>query len=316
MAGIKCPTCNSPSILRANGCVAPFVVEIAEYSRTLDWSTSLRECTSCGLVFFEKRYSPEVMKYLYGGYRAHSYFQVRRKWEPWYRVSLNSALEPGSEMVTDRVAFMEEIIGRKKDPATLRGIVDFGGDAGQFFPRRFNGHKYLVDISEKPLEPGVVRVQSIVEIAVEDLDLLVVAHVLEHLPDPFSELNGICAHLRSDTLVYLEVPMDLPGTKSVHRSHAYQWYLTGLRKVKWLFIAMDFFGGVLRNIRGRVPMLGVVKQSEHINYFSVESLSELANRCGLTVLEVSEDPLCRINGIRLGRLGMLCRADLDKPQHN
>lgn len=69
---------------------------------------------------------------------------------------------------------------------------------------------------------------------------------------------------------------------------------------------MDLMTGIFRNFGRRIPSFGIVKASEHINYFSNRTLRCLAGECGLAVVESAEEPDHRLNGLRLGRLGAVC----------
>ena len=50
---------------------------------------------SCGLAFFDRRYTDAEVEGIYGDYRDTKYVRIRRSWEPWYRASVNDALNPG-----------------------------------------------------------------------------------------------------------------------------------------------------------------------------------------------------------------------------
>jgi hypothetical protein len=54
----------------------------------------------------------------------------------------------------------------------------------------------------------------------------------------------------------------------------------------------------------KVPRLGIVKQSEHINFFTSSSLRALLESCGFEVTAERQDPDARVGAFRLGRLGM------------
>ena len=49
----------------------------------------------------------------------------------------------------------------------------------------------------------------------------------------------------------------------------------------------------------------MIKESEHINYFSPASLERLLGSAGLRVLAQRSEPNATMGGLRLGRLGMV-----------
>ena len=70
-------------------------------------------------------------------------------------------MEPGSEAVAERVGFVTNIVESYIQIDTLRNIVDYGGDEGQFFPPGYPGPKYVIDVSGKDLVDGVQAVSSL-----------------------------------------------------------------------------------------------------------------------------------------------------------
>jgi hypothetical protein len=71
------------------------------------------------------------------------------------------------------------------------------------------------------------------------------------------------------------------------------------------WIAADFVAGVARNFGRTVPRWGAVKQSEHINYYSTQSLQALLAGGGFRVVSTRADPTASVGGLRVGRLGAL-----------
>jgi hypothetical protein len=87
------------------------------------------------LVYFSHPFDDDTLAAMYLGYRNERYLSIRRRWKPWYSRNVNSMMEPGSEVVTERVGFVTDIIGSYIRIDTLGNIVDYGGDEGQFPPR-------------------------------------------------------------------------------------------------------------------------------------------------------------------------------------
>jgi SAM-dependent methyltransferase len=267
--------------------------------------STLRSCPDCDLVFFSHRYSDDELDAIYGDYREDQYFSVRRRWEPWYRQAVNVAFDEGSPAVLERLEFMEQVIA-KSGWESFDVVVDFGGDGGQFFPSSCRGRKILIDMSSKSLEPGIERLKDFADLDANP-DLVLICHVLEHLNDPLAVLVQARRALQSDGFLYVEVPLDLPRTHHWHAKQAYRRYLHWISGKRPLTVLADFASGVSRQLGFRIPRLGLVKESEHINYFTQRSLTTLLERAGYTVITASAEPRAQVGGLRLGRLGMLAK---------
>ena len=75
-----------------------------------------------------------------------------------------------------------------------------------------------------------------------------------------------------------------------------------------MFVLLDFVTGVYRQVFKRVPWFGIIKQSEHLNYFNVKSLRAFAEIHGLDVLYMSEpDTKYKVGRIFQGRLACVAR---------
>jgi hypothetical protein len=129
--------------------------------------------------------------------------------------------------------------------------------------------------------------------------------VLEHLVDPAALVKVIRAALADDGLFYAEVPLDRPKVRRWHAGARYRRSLDWVSATRGGWIAADFAAGVARNFGRTVPRLGAVKQSEHINYFSTQSLQALLTGGGFRVVTTRADPTASFEGMRLGRLGAL-----------
>jgi hypothetical protein len=256
------------------------------------------------LVYFSHRFDDDTLAAMYSGYRNERYLSIRRRWEPWYSRDANSATEPGSEAVAERVGFVTSIVGSYIDINSLRNIVDYGGDEGQFFPAGYSGPKYVIEVSGKDLVDGVQAASSLDELP-DRPHLVIAAHLLEHLVDPAALVKEIRAAVGDDGLFYAEVPLDRPKVRRWHAGTPYRGFLKWVSATRAGWIAADFAAGVARNFGRRVPRLGAVKQSEHINYFSAQSLQALLADGGFRVVSTQADATASVGGLRMGRLGAL-----------
>ena len=299
-----CPICGAPGIMLAHGRIAPFILQLQGDPSDAPRNTTLCRCGSCDLVYFSHRFDDETLAAMYSGYRNERYLSIRRRWEPWYSRDVNSATEPGSEAVDERIGFVTDIVGSYIDIGALRNIVDYGGDEGQFFPASYSGPKYVIEVSGKDLVDGVQAASSLEELP-DRPHLVIAAHLLEHLVDPAALVKEIRAAVADDGFFYAEVPLDRPKVRQWHAGAPYRRFLDWVSAARGSWIAADFVAGVARNFGRTVPRLGAVKQSEHINYYSTQSLQALLAGGGFRVVSTQADPTASVGGLRMGRLGAL-----------
>jgi hypothetical protein len=301
----NCLICSENGNVVAKALVAPFISSLAFNNVSI--SSTLIECSSCDFVFFSHRYAEREMEKIYSNYRGSTYTKIRKNWEPWYTEDFNDALNPGTDAVIQRVQFMERIISTIPSfESRIKTIVDVGGDAGQFFPINFAGNKFLLDVSDKEVVSGVKRVSSLSEVT-QEVDLLIAAHLLEHLPDPNLFIMQIVDGIPIDSYLYLEVPLDRPKYGKFMNSSLYESYLNFLIKHKFLFTFIDLISGIARNYNMIIPFFQLTKQSEHINYFSSSSLKVLLNRNKLEILAIESDFSSRLKLIKFGKIGVLAK---------
>ena len=297
-----CLACGANVEKIAHGVIAPWITQLSGQKEPQ--FTALLKCNTCDFRFFEKRFTDDEMAAMYSGYRNDEYYAVRNSWEPWYRRTVNDAYSDGSDHVDERVAFMTKIlISAGLDEANI--VVDFGGDEGQFFPEIKIQKRLVIDVSNKPLRNNVARVPSLEDIT-DHIDLIVAAHIAEHVNDPIDFFHNLISHLSSGSYLYVEVPMDCPSIKSYHATSNYAEILRhAVSSGKRRFIVRDFISGLARQFGLSIPKRGVVKQSEHLNYYNLKSISMILEKLGTTVMKTEATPDAKVGGLRLGRLGVL-----------
>lgn len=301
---LACPSCGVGGVVVAHAVVAPWICELADLSSPQE--SQLVDCPDCGMSYFSLRYEDEDMEHLYSHYRGSRYVEVRRQWEPWYREAINSAFEPGSAATRARVDFLETALQVACGDRPWHLMVDVGGDAGQFFPTSGSGRRVLIDPSNKPLPSGVERAAQLADLDARP-DLVMIAHVLEHLPDPRSVLNEIWSILADDGRLYVELPADRPRTSRLHTGVRFRRGLDGLARHRRPFVAADFVSGAIRQFGIPVVPLPVIKQSEHLNYFNRRSVTELLQSTGFIPEHIASDPRGKPNGLRMGLLAVVAR---------
>jgi SAM-dependent methyltransferase len=202
---------------------------------------------------------------------------------------------------------MMKILDDAPMKSQLNCAVDFGGDEGQFFPSVPIGRRIVCDVSNRPLAEGVDHISLLSELGDLEPDLVILAHVLEHLPDPLRPLRDIRRAIADDGIIYVEVPLDRFRVSRFHGSIHYQRYLEKLIRHRFPFVSLDFLSGVSRQFGLSIPRFGVVKQSEHINYFSAHSLETALTVSGFTVVSEGSDKNAKVGGLRIGCYGVAAR---------
>lgn len=258
----RCICCASEDLRRSPAILMPFVAQRAfgwePVEVTDDWGLrDIRsgmayalcnsvQCGRCGLVFLDIRFTEEEMSRLYAGYRGEDYTNLRDRYEPGYR-ERSFIIDLGATHIPEVENFLAHHV-----PARPK-ILDWGGDTGINTPFKYQAEAFhIFEISEKPTIAGAVRIGTST-IKNTDYDLIVLSHVLEHLPWPAKTLAEIGSIMRDSTVLYVETPYeDLvrlgSGAIDLHVKKRY-WH-------------------------------------EHINFFTPESLESLLKYCGMQVIEM------------------------------
>jgi hypothetical protein len=151
----------------------------------------------------------------------------------------------------------------------LDSIVDVGGDQGQFIPK-FAKVKIVQDLSDKELVPGVMRVRGLD--GIEEVDLIIYAHTLEHVANPIEEVRKL---LEKSRYVYIEVPFGLPEINKLrqNRFRFLRHFYSSFSPKRWELQAAPSSGRNVKSDR-------MLSQSEHLTFFSEKSMEVLANELG------------------------------------
>jgi hypothetical protein len=308
MAELRCLVCEQDELNTYSAILAPWIRQLCNLN--LEQTTSFLECKSCGFCSFSYRYSETEMKSIYEHYRGAQYVKARRSWEPWYTVKEADYYKLNNSAVENRNDFMRSsFVKAKVSISSVDSVLDFGGDLGQFIPSEIHGTRFLLDPSNAPVENenGIIRVSSLDQVPIE-LDLIMNCHTLEHLSDFQTVIDEIYGSVKKGRYFYLEVPLDGFNAKTFHRSGIYNSYLQLIKSKRSVLILANFITGVFRQLFRRIPLLGVIQQSEHINYFGQKSLEILLKRSGFEVLSVQGPDFGFQQGkIRLGRIGILSK---------
>ena len=289
----------------AHSVLAPWILEISNRGREIDLG-KLASCPKCDFSFFTRRYFDNELEAIYGGYRGQKYFEIRNSHEFWYSKKINNFNEE-SENINLRSSLMKKIFSESNIPlSSISNCIDFGGDSGQYFPEEITGLKILIDASNKTNgENGELVIYSRIEEVPILADLIMCCNVLEHVNDPYRTLQNLAGKLVKGGYLYLELPVDRFRVSHSQSTNFQLSWIAFAWRMKKIFTFLDFASTVLRNYIKYVPFLGIVKQSEHINYFSVKSLCNLIDKFeDLKIIKVHEQKL-KMAQLNLGVIQVL-----------
>jgi len=226
-----CIVCGTKRLERTGGGIAPF---IAHRCRIDAAATQVERawCPSCDLLFFDQRLSEEEVRRLYLGYRDEAYILERDRFEPGYRERHPQYVDVQHEVQQNRIIDLKADVAAMGRP--LGRVLDYGGGDGWLTREAFSGGNVLVYDLGNPAPPKGV------------FDLVVCAHVLEHVAFPVSFINEVKMFMKPQGLLYLEVPG--PGRRPPATS------------------VFDYMGSVMH---------------EHVSFFSGRAVLRLLHRCGL-----------------------------------
>jgi SAM-dependent methyltransferase len=110
------------------------------------------------------------------------------------------------------------------DLNSIKSVLDFGGDLGQYIPDELNhARRHVVEIEERELVEGVTGVTS--PAGCEPVDLVLCCHTLEHVSYPSNLVAEMKRYLRPGGLLYIEVPdEEEPTLKSIRESKAIEMH--------------------------------------------------------------------------------------------
>lgn len=277
-----CVACGGDHLRSKRASVAPFVAERV-WSRE-PFETELLTCSECGMTFYRVRPDDDEMARLYGGYRDSAYQEQREKYEPDYTPQRNAEIG-GDIEIEQRSAYLGRMIATHVKVSSVRSVLDFGGDRGQFIPKELaSAAKYVYDVSGVEPIAEVTRLPTIADVMDHDYDLVLCCMVLEHVSIP----RGIVHLLRKvghdGTRFYFEVPQDSPVFAPSQRLAPDAPLRTRVKaRVQEI---PGLYNGYLR-LRGAAPAHTPPVMHEHINHFTPESLSVLLEREGFRIDHLS-----------------------------
>lgn len=263
----KCPLCGQESNSGTLATISPWVRELGIKSRI----SRFYLCKICNTGFFTKRYTDQEMSKIYRDYRGRNYVKSRSKWEPWYTKSYNSNHDSGEWVDSRKNSLTQFLLSHGISVCDV--MIDVGGDQGQYIPD-FAMTKIVIDLSEKELNTNIQRINSIENAPYANL--IIYAHVLEHVVDPIYELEQL---FKKTDRVYVEVPYGIPEINK-YRKSIRRFLLQQMSS-----LSPRFWARTARPATGRtVAPTKMLTQSEHLTFFSESSFEKIAEILGVSLI--------------------------------
>ena len=262
----NCLICAGKDVREYQGLFAPFIANRI-WSRD-PFPVGILNCASCDFSFAESRFEPDEETRLYRDYRGSEYQALRESCEPWYTKDFNARLSTGT--MEKRRAPLSEIF-KQHITADIKAILDFGGDRGDLFDGLIPGSTtYVYDISGVQAAPGVRSLRTLQDCGALEFDLIGCSNVLEHVAAPRDLMADIRAISKPNTLVFVEVPSETPFGLLNYAKRSAQEAILMVRRPRLAF--------------SMLPLRFLRQVHEHVNFFSLQSLSKLMEYSGFTVL--------------------------------
>ena len=232
---------------------------------------------------------------LYSSYRDEDYQRMRQRYEPSYTIEINRSIGNDAEEIRIRKDNLRRMLSASGDISSIKNVLDYGGDRGQFIPDEFSGiDLYVYEISGVEPLSGVIKLASMDECKKRTYDFIMCCHVLEHVPAPMEEMRDIVSLAHKGTTIYLEVPVDslwdIPYRKYMYLAHG---------------MLLKSFPG-MANFAARFVKTPA-QMSEHINLFTSKSMRKLVDGSGLRLLSMKM-PRVKIGPLGLRILGCLAEV--------
>jgi len=279
----SCELCNGQVKFKSYAFVAPWIAD----SR-IRMTSRLMTCAECDFDFFSRTFSESELTRMYSDYRSPAYQRMRQRYEPWYTMRRNLEIGQDGVVVDERRTrlemFLHNQLGTDK-VGSIKSVLDIGGDEGQFIPKLPQLETMVVlEVSQAPVRQGIQRIASLSEAQGKGFDLVMICHTLEHVQNPLQFMRDILADLDDWNYLYVEVPIDGYEMRGRWFNSRGQRLLRDLIiRVPVLGIIVDLYVQIVRRLGIRLMFPAVVKQSEHVNYFSRVAVEQLATQLNLRV---------------------------------
>ncbi len=288
MKGVtRCIVCGSLELAGTPAVVALFIRHYALMADRNDTHAPtqavLLTCASCDMTFYDLRFDDGEIRTLYKDYRGERYYKTRHRFEPFYTRKLNG-MGHAPIAIDTRKREVEVFISDALGEGAIRSVLDFGGDAGQFIPEFQGAERYVLEVSDVKPVPGVTSVDELADLK-RPVDLIMVAHVLEHLSDPVALLQELTSASSEGGHLYVEVPMDRPKMPPPWAARLQASWVDAVARSPRRTAIADAISTPVRVLARKhwIPFT-FPRLHEHINFFSSVALERAAERSGWEVV--------------------------------
>lgn len=305
----SCIVCRGTDLKRTAAVVAPFIRQyVLSATKVIEAPriAALLTCGACDMTFFDARYDSNEVNALYSEYRGERYYQRRHRVEPLYTRKLNGDIGGDGDIVRQRKnvvgAFVRDLLGE----VTVSSVMDFGGDAGQFIPDLPGAERYVLELSDVPPAKGVRRLGCLDDVK-HPVDLMMLAHVLEHVSDPVALLEQLASITAAEGHLYVEVPLDRPMTPPAWAENWHSSWVDAVTKSTRRTVLADALSTPVRLLARQhwVP-LTFPRVHEHLNFFTLASLTRALDLSGWQLVGQMEY-VHRVSRLSLPALGVLAK---------
>jgi len=162
-------------------------------------------CLHCSFIQTKIPFRDDDIMRLYLDYRSSSYNRERIHYEPSY-AAIAAAVGQDEVEIRSRTTALNAFLRRNLPTGESFTILDYGGSDGRFMPD-LPGSKSVYEVSNIDPVPGVARINSEAELGTYSIILL--AHVIEHVPEPLKLVRKLSSHIKPGGYLYLETPQEI-----------------------------------------------------------------------------------------------------------
>lgn len=233
-----CPVCGGMNTRD----VAPF-----RYQASIFAGCSRSECADCGMMFA----SPMPSEATLAEYNAN-YFASAHGGQPTSR----SAVAFFKGLARLRLAFLRDFLDERQIPVDT--VIEFGPGPGYFAQAWFEGGRhctYMAVETDRTCHEPLTRigVKLVAPPAEVPIDLVVMSHVLEHVPDPVEFVRQATAGLRPGGALFIEVPCQDWAHKALDEPHVLFFDKTPMRRLLTYLgfenVKVGYYGQKIRKLK-------------------------------------------------------------------
>lgn len=279
---MKCFVCGSKELIRRPTVMSGFLcakISGGGIGQNENERVFLCHCKNCSFSFYDRRLTEEEAGRLYKDYRGEGYQKLREKYDCWYTVKVNNALNNDVTALKEQKRIINKLI-KENIQKELKYALDFGGNRGESFTKCIGTvRKCVYDISGVKTVSGVERICDYKELLQHSFDFIMCNMTLEHVSDPALLVRQLYEIASDQTYLYAEVPSENPFQKnkfSVFKNLELMFnpYYSCRKLIKHYF-----------HLRKQPYM----PMTEHINFFTPKAFVMLMTLNGFEVIDVQEN---------------------------